>query len=142
MPDDDYTVPIGKARIFKEGEDVTIIGWGAMLHEALAAAERLKAEGVSAEVIDVRAFVPFDHDTIIESVEKTGRVVIVHEAVRTAGFGAEIIAQINEKALTALEAPVVRVTGFDTAMPAFRAEHLYLPNADRIRQAVHKVLQG
>jgi pyruvate dehydrogenase E1 component beta subunit len=141
VPDDDYTVPIGKARVFREGEQVTVISWGAMLHEALSAADRLKAEGISAEVIDVRSFVPFDVETIIESVEKTGRVVIVHEAVRTAGFGAEIIAQINEHALTALEAPVVRVTGFDTVMPSFRSEHLYLPNADRICQGVRQALR-
>ena len=111
-----------------------------MVREALAAAEQLETEGINAEVIDVRSFVPLDAETIIASVEKTGRVVIVHEAVRTCGFGAELIAQLNEKALTALEAPVVRVTGFDTVMPLPRAEHLYLPNADRVATAVRKVL--
>ena len=140
VPDEEYTVPLGKARVFQEGNEVTIISWGAMMREALAAAEQLEAEGVSAEVIDVRSFVPFDAETIIASVEKTGRVVIVHEAARTCGFGAEIIAQLNEKALTALEAPVVRVTGFDTVMPLPRAEHLYLPNAERVVRAVRQIL--
>lgn len=140
VPDEEYTVPLGKARVIREGDEVTVISWGAMVREALAAAEQLETEGINAEVIDVRSFVPLDAETIIASVEKTGRVVIVHEAVRTCGFGAELIAQLNEKALTALEAPVVRVTGFDTVMPLPRAEHLYLPNADRVATAVRKVL--
>jgi len=140
VPDEEYTVPLGKARVFQEGDEVTIISWGAMMREALAAAEQLAAEGISPEVIDVRSFVPFDAETIVASVEKTGRVVIVHEAARTCGFGAEIIAQLNEKALTALEAPVTRVTGFDTVMPLPRAEHLYLPNAERVVRAARQVL--
>jgi len=140
VPDEEYTVPLGKARVFQEGDEVTIISWGAMMREALAAGEQLEAEGISAEVIDVRSFVPFDAETIIASVEKTGRVVIVHEAVRTCGFGAEIIAQLNEKALTALEAPAVRVAGFDTVMPLPRAEHLYLPNAERVVRAVRQIV--
>lgn len=140
VPDEEYTVPLGKARVIREGDEVTVISWGTMVREALAAAEQLETEGINAEVIDVRSFVPLDAETIIASVEKTGRVVIVHEAVRTCGFGAELIAQLNEKALTALEAPVVRVTGFDTVMPLPRAEHLYLPNADRVATAVRKVL--
>jgi pyruvate dehydrogenase E1 component beta subunit len=140
VPDEAYTVPLGQARVFREGEQVTVISWGSMIREALAAADQLDAEGISAEVIDVRSFVPFDAETVVASVEKTGRVVIVHEAVRTCGFGAEIIAQINEKALTALLAPVIRVTGFDTVMPLPRAEHLYLPNADRVVRAVRQVL--
>src|SRR3990172_3096327 len=142
VPDDDYTEPIGKARVFRQGEQVTIISWGAMVHEALSAAEQLKTEGVSAEVIDLRSFVPFDRETVLESVEKTGRAVIVHEAVGTGGVGAEVSAQINEHALTALEAPVMRVTGFDTVMPLFRSEHFYLPNASRIRNAVQEVLRS
>ena len=140
VPDEEYMVPLGKARVFQEGDEVTIISWGAMMREALAAAEQLAAEGISPEVIDVRSFVPFDAETIVASVEKTGRVVIVHEAARTCGFGAEIIAQLNEKALTALEAPVTRVTGFDTVMPLPRAEHLYLPNAERVVRAARQVL--
>jgi len=140
IPEEEYTVPLGQARVIREGDEVTVISWGAMIREALAAAAQLETEGVNAEVIDVRSFVPLDAETIIASVEKTGRVVIVHEAVRTCGFGAELIAQINERALTALEAPVVRVTGFDTVMPLPRAEHLYLPNADRIATAVRKLL--
>jgi pyruvate dehydrogenase E1 component beta subunit len=140
VPDEEYTVPLGQARVIREGDEVTIISWGAMIREALAAAEQLETEAINAEVIDVRSFVPLDVETIIASVEKTGRVVIVHEAVRTCGFGAELIAQINEKALTALEAPVVRVTGFDTVMPLPRAEHLYLPNSARVATAVRKLL--
>ena len=140
VPDEEYTVPLGQARVIREGDEVTIISWGTMVREALAAAEQLESEGVNAEVIDVRSFVPLDVETIVSSVEKTGRVVIVHEAVRTCGFGAELIAQINERALTALEAPVVLVTGFDTVMPLPRAEHLYLPNSERVATAVRKLL--
>jgi pyruvate dehydrogenase E1 component beta subunit len=140
IPDEEYTVPLGQARVIREGDEVTLISWGAMVREALAAAEQLETEAINAEVIDVRSFVPLDMETIVASVEKTGRVVIVHEAARTCGFGAELVAQLNEKALTSLEAPVARVTGFDTVMPLPRAEHFYLPNADRVVRAARQVV--
>ncbi len=141
VPDEEYTIPLGSARVLRAGEQVTLLTWGTMVRESLSAVEQLTSEGVSVELIDVRSFVPFDAETVLASVEKTGRVVIVHEAARTGGFAAEIIAQINEKALTSLLAPVVRVTGFDTVMPSFQLEHLYLPNAERIRQGVLQALQ-
>jgi pyruvate dehydrogenase E1 component beta subunit len=140
IPAESYTVPLGQARVVQEGTEVTVIAWGSMLHEVLQAAEQLSAEGIGVEVIDVRTLSPMDVPTIITSVEKTGRAVVVHEAPRTCGLGAEIVAQINEKALLSLEAPVERVTGFDTVFPLPQLEKYYLPNADRIIAAVRRVL--
>lgn len=132
----EYTIPIGKAKIVKEGNDVTIISWGAMVRECLEAVEKIDS---SCEVIDLRTLKPLDIDTIINSVKKTGRVVIVHEAPKTSGFGAEIIALINEKALLNLEAPVKRVTGFDTVFPYAKMENKYLPD-ERIEKGIREVL--
>ena len=126
VPEGDYTVPIGKANIVRPGEQVTIIAWGAMLYEALDAAQKCAAEGIDCEVIDLRTLWPLDIDTIIESVKKTGRVVIVHEAPKTCGLGGEIVALINEKAFVHLEAPPMRVAGFDTPFP-YTLENEYLP---------------
>lgn len=140
IPDDLYTVPLGEARVAQAGTDVTVIAWGSMLHEALQAAEQLRATGVSLEVIDLRTLSPMDVPAIIASVEKTGRAVVVHEAPRTCGLGAEIVAQINEKALLSLEAPVERVTGFDTVFPLPKLEDYYLVNPERIMEAVRRVL--
>jgi pyruvate dehydrogenase E1 component beta subunit len=140
IPEELYTVPLGEARVVQEGTDVTVIAWGSMLHEVLQAAEQLGDEGVHLEILDLRTLSPMDVPAIIRSVEKTGRVVIVHEAARTCGLGAEIVAQINEKALLSLEAPVERVTGFDTVFPLPQLEKYYLPNAERIIAAVHRVL--
>lgn len=140
IPDELYTVPLGEARIVQEGSDVTVIAWGAMLHEVLQAAEQLGDEGVDLEVIDLRTLSPLDVPAMIRSVEKTGRAVVVHEAARTGGLGAEIVAQINEKALLSLEAPVERVSGFDTVFPLPQLEKYYLPNAERIIGAVRRVL--
>ncbi len=133
----EYTIPIGKAKIVKEGNDVTVISWGAMVRECLEAAEKIEA---SCEVIDLRTLKPLDIDTIINSVKKTGRVVVVHEAPKTSGFGAEIIALINEKALLSLEAPVKRVTGFDTVFPYAKMENKYLPD-ERIEKGIREVLE-
>ena len=141
VPDGAYTAPIGKAEIAREGEDLTLVAWGAMIPTCLETAEALAAEGVDAELIDVRTISPLDMDTIVESVKKTGRLVVVHEAPKTCGFGAEIIALINEKAFLHLSAPPLRVTGFDTVMPLPRAERLYLPNMERITEGVQQLMQ-
>ena len=140
VPEGDYTIPLGKARVIQEGTQITVIAWGAMIREALNAAEKLKPEKVSVEVIDLRTISPMDVDTIITSVRKTGRAVIVHEAPKTCGLGAEIIALINEKALLSLQAPIERVTGFDIPVPLMKSEHYYLPNPERIVSAVKKVM--
>jgi len=140
VPERDYVIPLGKARMVQEGKDVTIIAWGAMVREVLSAAEELKGEKVEMEIIDLRTISPMDVDSIINSVRKTGRAVVVHEAPKTCGLGAEIIALINEKAFLSLQAPIERVTGFDIPMPLLKSEHYYLPNPKRIGMAVRKVL--
>ncbi len=141
VPDGPYTVPLGRAAVAREGSDVTLIAWGAMVRVCLDAAEALTREEVSAEVVDLRTLNPLDRDTLIASVIKTGRAVVVHEAPRTAGFGAEIAALIGEHALLHLRAPVQRVTGFDTVFPLARQEHLYLPSRARVVRAVHATLE-
>ena len=140
VPDEEYTIPIGKAKVIREGKDVTVISWGAMLREVLRAAEMIDKEGIKAEVIDLRTISPLDDTTFLESVRKTGRAVIVHEAPRTCGLGAEIIARINEKALLSLAAPVERVTGFDTVVPLMKLENHYLPSPERILGGIRKVM--
>ncbi|HMI84230.1 MAG TPA: alpha-ketoacid dehydrogenase subunit beta [Polyangiaceae bacterium] len=131
----DYTVPLSKAAVVREGSQVTVIAWGAMLYEALEAANQAASQGIECEVLDLRTLWPLDIDTVTASVKKTGRVVVVHEAPRTCGFGGEIIALINEKAFLHLEAPPVRVTGFDTPFP-YTLEMDYLPLAHRILPAI------
>jgi len=140
VPNGSYTVPMGSAAVAREGEHVTLIAWGAMVRVCLDAAEVLSKEGIRAEVIDLRTLHPLDRETLLESVVKTGRAVVVHEAPGTNGFGAEISALINEHALLQLMAPVERVTGFDVVFPLAKNEHLYLPNRDRVVAAVRKVL--
>ena len=140
VPDGEFTVPIGKARIAREGGDVSIIAYGAMLHVALDAAESAKKNGVEVEVVDLRTLVPLDLYTILESVKKTGRVIIVHEAPKTGGFGAEISALIAERAIEYLKGPVIRVTGYDTPFPYSLEEH-YLPNVPRISKAISKIME-
>jgi pyruvate dehydrogenase E1 component beta subunit len=141
VPEGDYTVPIGQCHVAQEGEHVTIVAWGAMMPIISEASGILRDEGVEAELIDVRTIFPLDIETIAESVEKTGRLVVVHEAAKTCGVGADIIALINEKAFLNLAAPPMRVTGFDTVMPLPKGEHLYLPNADRVVQVVRRVME-
>jgi pyruvate dehydrogenase E1 component beta subunit len=131
----DYTVPLSKAAVVREGSQVTVIAWGAMLYEALEAANQAQSQGIECEVIDLRTLWPLDIDAVVSSVKKTGRVVVVHEAPRTCGFGGEIIALINEKAFLHLEAPPMRVTGFDTPFP-YTLEMDYLPLAHRILPAI------
>ena len=140
IPEESYTVPIGEARLAREGSDVTVIAWGSMMHTVLQAAESLVADGISPEILDLRTLSPMDIPAIVASVEKTGRAVVVHEAARTAGLGAEIVAQINEKALLSLEAPVERVSGFDTVFPLPQLEKYYLPTPEIVEAAVHRVL--
>ncbi len=135
VPDGDHVVEIGKARVAREGKDVTILAWGAMLYEAIAAADQAKEQGIDCEIVDLRTLWPVDVDTIVASVKKTGRVVVVHEAPKTCGFGAELVAVVNEKAFLHLEAPPVRVTGWDTPFP-YTLEMEYLPLAHRILPAI------
>lgn len=138
VPEEAYTVEIGKAQVVRPGRDVTLIAWGAMVPVCMKAAELCEPRGADCEVIDLRTLVPLDEETILESVRKTGRVVIVHEAQRTCGFGAEIAALISEEAILSLEAPIVRVTGLDTPFP-YTLEHIYLPDPERVALAVGKV---
>ncbi|MCP4364071.1 MAG: alpha-ketoacid dehydrogenase subunit beta [Planctomycetes bacterium] len=138
VPEEEYTVALGSANVVQEGTDLTVISWGAMMKSTR---EALAKTDYSAEIIDVRTINPLDSETIIDSVKKTGRCVIVHEAPRTCGFGAEITAQINEKAFLHMEAPVVRVTGFDVPFPMYKLENYYLPDENRILKGVEKVMK-
>ena len=142
VPDGWYTQPLGEARVETEGSDVTMITWGAMTKEARQAVTVLAAEGIGAELIDLRSLVPLDEDAIFESVEKTGRAVVIHEAPRTGGFGGEIAAVIQERCLYELSAPIQRVTGWDTVFPLKRSEHHYLPSVERIVAAVRRTLEA
>ncbi|AHG02107.1 2-oxoisovalerate dehydrogenase subunit beta (plasmid) [Halostagnicola larsenii XH-48] len=139
VPEGSYTEPLGEAAVREEGEDVTVVSWGAMMHNTLEAVDNL--EGVDAEVIDLRTISPFDKETILESVEKTGRCVVVHEAAKTGGFGAEVIATINDEALMYLEAPVNRVTGFDVPVPLLSMEDYYIPHPPKIAAAIEETLE-
>jgi 2-oxoisovalerate dehydrogenase E1 component beta subunit len=136
VPDDGKALPLGTCFTLKSGDDVTLISWGASIHETMQAARALEEEGVSCEVIDVATIKPLDIDTILTSVEKTGRAVIIHEAAKSGGVGAEISAQIMENSMDALLAPVQRVTGYDVTMPYFQLEKYYLPSVERIKQSV------
>jgi pyruvate dehydrogenase E1 component beta subunit len=140
VPDDGEALPLDVCFVLRDGSDVTLVTWGAQVKETLEAAEALAAEGISAEVIDVATLTPLDFDTIHESVRKTGRCVIIHEAPRTAGFGAEIAAQLSEKAMYDLVAPVERVTGYDTHIPLYRLEMKYLPSVEKIITATKRTL--
>src|SRR5450432_3456931 len=139
VPEGEYLIPIGKAKVVREGSQVTVLAWSAMVHTALEAATKGAELGFDLEVIDLRSLAPFDIDTILESVYKTGRVVVAHEAPRTSGFGGELAATIQEKAMLHLEAPILRVTGFDTPFP-YTLEHEYLPDANRLLDAVERVV--
>ncbi len=141
VPDGDYIVKLGQAKVVQEGLDVTVVAYGAMLHNCLAAANQSEEEeGISCEVVDLRTLMPFDVDTVLSSVQKTGRLVIVHEAPRTCGFGAELSATVGEKALLHLQAPVTRITGFDTPFPYTREED-YLPGIERIRNGLREIVE-
>lgn len=140
VPENEYTVEIGKAKVVRPGEQVTLIAYGAMVPIIEEAADKAKEIGVSCEVIDVRTLLPFDIETLAESVSKTGRAVVVHEAPKTCGFGAELCSSLYERCLASLEAPIERVCGFDTPFP-YSLEHEYMPNADRVVGAIRKTLE-
>lgn len=140
VPEGEYTVPVGKLAVAREGTQVTIVAWGSMTHIALEAAEKAEKEkGWSCEVLDLRSLVPLDKEALLESVRKTGRVVVLGEAPRTGGFAGEISAIIAEEAIDSMEAPIVRVTGFDTPFP-YTLEHAYMPNAGRTLKAIETVV--
>lgn len=139
VPEGWYTEPIGKARTHREGTDVSIISWGAMVHVALEAAGKAEEKGISCEVLDLRSIVPLDVEAILATTMKTGRVVVLYEAPRTGGFGAEVSATIAERAIEYLEAPIARVAGFDIPFP-YTLEHVYLPDAGRVLTAIDHVI--
>ncbi len=141
VPEGIYTVPLDKAAVSREGSDVTVITYGAMVRESLKAAESLEKDGISVEVIDLRTVAPLDITTIIQSVEKTGRVVVVQEAQRQAGVGAQVVSEISERAILSLEAPIGRVSAPDTVFPFGMAEHDWLPNAKDIEDKVREVYE-
>ncbi len=140
VPEEEYAIPLGTAGIVQEGSQLTLISWGSMVREAREAAAMAGEKGISVEIIDLRTVSPIDDEAIMESVKKTGWVVVLHEAPRTCGMGAEIIARINDKAFLYLQAPVERVTGFDTFFPYLKGEHFYLPDTRRIMDAIDKVM--
>ncbi len=141
IPEEVYELPIGKAKVVEEGEDVTIITWGAMVRDVQKASEMVKKKGIHPEIIDLRTISPMDRETFINSVKKTGRAIIVHEAPKTLGVGAEIVSIINEKAFLYLEAPPTRVTGFDTIFPLPRGEKHYIPSPERIVNTIEDVVK-
>lgn len=141
VPQGEHYVPLGQARIVREGTDATVIAYGAMVRVAEAAAQALAAEDVSVTVLDLRTLRPLDENALLESVRRTGRVVIVQEAPRTAGFGAEIAAIVAERALLDLHAPIERVTGYDVPFPHWRLEDVYLPSAQRVASAIRRTLE-
>jgi pyruvate dehydrogenase E1 component beta subunit len=141
VEDDGKALPLDTCYILREGDDVTLVTWGAMIFETLRAADELSKEGIRAEVIDLATISPIDMDTILESVEKTGRLVIVHEAARSCGVGAEVAAGVAEKGVWDLQAPIVRVTGYDTVMPLFRLEYEFLPSVARIVAGVKQTFE-
>jgi pyruvate dehydrogenase E1 component beta subunit len=141
VPEGDYATPIGKARVAREGSDVTVISWGAMVGKSLEAAEQLSKDGVSLEVVDLRTIVPLDREAILASVGKTGRAVVVHEAVRTGGFGAEVASLLADEGFDLLNGPVLRVTAPDTPVPfAPPLEQEFIPSAAKIVAACRKLL--
>lgn len=140
VPDEDYTVPFGEARKARTGDDITIIAWSAAVEVCLRAAEELAADGVQAEVIDLRTLVPLDVETMTASVTKTGRAVVVHEAVLSAGFGAEVVATLQEECFFSLDAPVARVAAYDTPYPPASLEGFWLPTQERVVAAAKRTL--
>lgn len=141
VPEESYTIPLGKADVKREGKDLSIFSYGAMVHESLKAAEALEKENYSVEVVDLRTIQPLDIETIIASVEKTGRAIVVQEAQKQAGIAANVVSEITERAILSLEAPVLRVTAPDTVYPFPQAEAVWLPNSKDIVATAKKVLE-
>ncbi|PQD94964.1 alpha-ketoacid dehydrogenase subunit beta [Pradoshia eiseniae] len=141
VPEEEYTIPLGKADVKREGTDLSIITYGAMVQESLKAAEQLEKEGISAEVVDLRTISPLDIETIIASVEKTGRAIVVQEAQKQAGIASQVVAEINDRAILSLEAPVLRVTAPDTVFAFSQAEPIWLPNHKDVLETAKKVLE-
>jgi len=141
VPDDGKALPLGKCFTLQQGDDVTLVSWGASMHETMQAAKQLSEEGISCEIIDIASIKPLDIETILVSVEKTGRCVIVHEGAKTCGVGAEISAQIMEQCMADLLAPVQRVTGYDTVMPYFQLEKQYIPSVSRIKNSIMSIME-
>ncbi len=141
VPEEAYEIPLGKAKILQEGEDITIVAWGAMIPDVQKALKLVEEKDISAELIDLRTIAPMDRDSFIESVKKTGRILVVHEAPKTLGLGAEIISIVNEKAFLHLEAPPTRLTGFDTTFPLPKGEMHYIPSVERIAAKIEEVVR-
>jgi len=141
IEDSGEPLPLDTCFVLREGIDLTLVSWGAMIKETLQAAEKLAEQGIDAEVIDLATIKPLDIDTIMDSVNKTGRCIIIHEAAKTCGVGAEIAAQLAEKSITSLLAPIQRVTGYDTVMPMFKNEHHYMPSTQRIISSALKTME-
>jgi pyruvate dehydrogenase E1 component beta subunit len=141
VPEEPYEVPLRRAAVVREGKDLTIIAWGAMIPVARQAAAAAQAEGVGAEIVDLRTLSPMDRETFVASVRKTGRALVVHEAPKTCGLGAEIAATIGESALLSLDAPVLRVTGQDVTVPLPKSEDLYYPGPERILRAIRRLME-
>jgi pyruvate dehydrogenase E1 component beta subunit len=142
VPDEDYTVPLGKARVVREGDDLVIVAWSAAVVIAEKAAELASAEGYSVGVLDLRSLVPLDTDALREATARCGRALVVHEATLTGGFGAEIVATIQEEAFWSLEAPIARVTAYDTPYPIASVEAFYVPSAERVLAAIRRVIEA
>lgn len=141
VPDGDYAVPLGLSRTVREGTDLTLIGWSASVHLCLLVAERLAAEGASVKVLDLRCLAPLDVEGLVDAVISTGKAVVVHEAPLTGGFGAEIVATLQQEAFMSLDAPVLRVTSHDTPYPPGALEDFYLPSVDRVLAAARATLE-
>ena len=140
--DDGVALPLDRCHLLREGDDITVVTWGAMTHDTMRAVEQLALEKISCEVLDLASLSPIDHETILESVSRTGRLVIVHEAARNLGLGAEIAATVAERALYELHAPIRRITGYDTVMPYFKLEHDYIPSVARIADGIRETIQA
>ncbi|WP_304440780.1 transketolase C-terminal domain-containing protein, partial [Oleiphilus sp. HI0128] len=134
VKDDGEGLPLDKSFLLRQGRDMTLVSWGASINETMQAASLLARDGIECEVIDVASISPIDHDTIIQSVQKTGRCIVIHEAPRSCGLGAEIAATLSERAFPYLREPVARITGYDTVMPYFRNESNYLPGVEQITE--------
>ena len=141
VPEEAYVLPIGKAKLVEEGDHITIVTWGAMVRDVQKASQMVKEKGIRPEIIDLRTIAPIDRDSFVESVKKTSRILVVHEAPKTLGVGAEIISIVNEKAFLYLEAPPTRLTGFDTTFPLPKGEKHYIPSPERIAKTIEDIVR-